>query len=107
MDIEQILRRLERRLRYTQVGLAGTILILIAVAAGWLSLPSTAIRDANVLHTRGLVIEDAGGHPRLLLGAPVHNIPGRRRLEDVNGIVLLGENGADRVLITYPGIEPQ
>ena len=70
-------------------------------------LPRSPPGDDKILHLRGLVIEDAEGHPRLLLGAPTPEVAGRKRKEAVAGIVLLGPNGADRVVIAYPGIEPQ
>jgi hypothetical protein len=107
MDAELVLRKIEPRLRHTRLALAGTILVLIALAAGRLSHVGASTGNAKVLHARGLVIEDANGRPRLLLGAQTPDIPGRRRPEGVGGIVLLGENGADRVVIAYPGIEPQ
>jgi len=100
---------LERRLRRTQfilVILASTLVAFVALAARH-SLSLAASADDKILHLRGLVIEDAEGHPRLLLGVPTPEVAGRKRKEAVTGIVLLGPNGADRVVIAYPGIEPQ
>jgi len=46
------------------------------------------------------VIEDNQGRPRLLLGAPIPNIEGRkRRGEPTNGIVVLEESGTDRLIV--------
>jgi len=71
------------------------------------AIHGAASQQRGALHLRGLVIEDDQGRPRVLLGAPAPNVAGRRRREAVDGIVLLGPNGADRVVISYPGLEPQ
>jgi hypothetical protein len=54
--------------------------------------------ENEVLHVRGIVIEDEAGHPRLLLGAPVFN-QGRKRQDEVTGLILLGSDGTDRLTI--------
>lgn len=42
-----------------------------------------------------------------MLGAPVPKVSGRRRQEDATGIIVIGENGADRVAIGAPNPAPQ
>lgn len=56
-------------------------------------------RSSEVLRVRGLIIEDRDGRERILLGAPVPKVTGRKRADDVTGLVVLGDNGADRVQI--------
>lgn len=65
------------------------------------------VQRADVLRLKGLIIEDAQGRPRILLGAPTPTIAGRVRNEPVDGFVLLGPNAKDRIVISYPGYEPQ
>src|SRR5207245_9743046 len=98
---------LERRLRRTQfilVILASTLVAFVALAARH-SLSLAASADDKILHLRGLVIEDAEGHLRLLLGVPTPEVAGRKRKEAVTDIVLLGTNGGDRVVLAYSGRE--
>jgi hypothetical protein len=102
------IKALESALRRTRVALA--LLSLFAAVVFIVDRPTNAsantARDA-VLRLRGLIIEDEHGNPRLLLGAPIAPVYGRKRTDLVDGIVLLGENGADRVVINYHGYEPQ
>src|SRR2546425_1836924 len=71
---------LERRLRRTQFILASALVAFVALAARH-SLSLAASADDKILHLRGLVIEDAEGHPRLLLGVPTPEVAGRKRKE--------------------------
>lgn len=100
---------LERKLRYTQAALVFlAVLVIAGLGRDWqVSALAASPRPAGVLHVRGIVIEDDAGRPRMLLGAPTPQVAGRKRPEQLNGIVLLGENGADRIVISYPGYEPQ
>jgi len=61
----------------------------------------------EILRVRGLVIEDAEGRPRALLGAPFPRVLGRKRQDEgSNALVFLNEEGSDR-LIVGEGIDPQ
>jgi hypothetical protein len=107
-SLEERVEYLERRLRVFR--LAGALGLLGFVLAGYVALrPRSASADgsAQVLRVRGLVIEDAQGRPRILLGAPIPKVAGRKRQDDDTGIVLVGENGADRVAIGAPTPAPQ
>lgn len=105
---EERLRRLERRLKALQaVGALGLLILGTLAFALNRTIPATADQSANVLRVRGLIIEDAWGHERILLGAPVPKVPGRKRQDDVTGLIVLGENGADRIALAYPVPDPQ
>src|SRR5262249_21378563 len=54
--------------------------------------------ENKILRVRGIVIEDSNGRPRLLLGAPISN-QGRKRKDEVTGLVMLSENGTDRLAL--------
>lgn len=88
----------------------------------------------DVIRTKGIVIEDTEGKPRILIGAPVPVVPERMRTDtarvrkfwgsrfaqkedwfmdlyqtyqhSANGIILLDENGHDRVAIGSPVPDP-
>jgi hypothetical protein len=89
---------------------------------------------SELIRTRGIVIEDTQGKPRILIGAPVPAVQGRIRTDTArvreiwgsrfapkedwfmdlyqtyqhggNGIILLDENGHDRVAIGSPVPDP-
>jgi hypothetical protein len=99
-ELEARVRSLERRLRRAQCRAAIGLVALIAI--GW----AQASRDApptvgadRVLRLRGLVIEDENGRPRVLLGAPVAKVEGRRRTDPATGLVVLNEAGQDRLQV--------
>src|SRR5258707_4023771 len=94
---EQRLEKLERLVRMIEV------LSLVAVALGIALFMYGRHANANpsgreILHVRGIVIEDDSGRPRLLLGAPVSN-NGRKRQDEVTGLILLSSDGTDRLTI--------
>lgn len=95
---------LERRLRRTRAALAA--LGVLAIGAAW-QAGAAESKTGQVLRVRGLVVEDASGRPRILLGAPVPEMKERRRKDDMTGLLLLGEDGADRVALGAPTPSPQ
>lgn len=107
--VNKRLNALEKRLRWMQVALLSvSILLMFLVAPGFSSAGTGATSNqGGVLRVRGLIIEDDQGRPRIVFGAPTPNVVGRKRSEGVDGMVLLGPNGADRIVISYPGLEPQ
>lgn len=89
--LEHRLRR-SRRLTFAAFALAG-----LAACIGTTERLNAEAEAADVLHLRGLVIEDAAGRPRIVMGAPAPQLVGRRRKDELMGIAYLGENGADRL----------
>lgn len=54
----------------------------------------------DVLRTRGLVIEDENGHPRILLGAPFPTATGRIRTDTrTTALLFLDREGHDRLTV--------
>lgn len=75
--------------------------IFIIGATGLLT-PHVAAKasSAQVLRARGLIIEDAQGRPRILLGAPFPQVGERVRKDgQATALLLLGEDGADRLMV--------
>lgn len=107
MDAE--IAMLKHRVRQLQLMCFACLLLLtIAVVCGFATVHSAGAGQRDqVLRVRGLVIEDEQGRPRILLGSPTPTVAGRKRSDPVDGFVLLGPNGADRFVISYPGYEPQ
>jgi len=57
-------------------------------------------RDHNnndIIKTKGIVIVDNNGKPRIILGAPVSKVSGRIRTDDLYGISYLDASGIDRL----------
>ena len=99
---------LERRLTlWRLIAGLGLLFIILAVFVTASVRSSRANEDERVLRVRGLVIEDSQGRPRILLGAPVPKVAGRKRQDETLGIILVGENGADRITIGVPTPPPQ
>jgi len=93
--LEQQLALLRRRMHRLEA------LFGIVVLAG-LVLGATP-RAPEVLRARGLVLEDGAGHARLLLGVPVPDVAERKRHDEADGLVLLDEQGNDRLQLGHVG----
>ena len=94
---EQRLQQLECLVRNMKV----YCFIVVVTGLGFFTLGRHASADSpttQILHVRGIVIEDESGHPRLVLGAPVTS-QGRKRHDEVTGLVLLSSDGTDRLTI--------
>ena len=94
--------QLEREVRFFRKLGAFVAVSLIA----WFAIAAQAARDPkppDILRVRGLIIEDEAGLPRILLGAPLPRVKERKRSDPATGIVLLGEDGADRLQLGAVG----
>jgi hypothetical protein len=117
--------QLERRLRAFQ--LIAAFGVLAAAGYACASLPSAGAQTpqaSRVLRVQGIIIEDAAGRERILIGAPIPTAANRVRTDrervrqawsgamprqymewydgyrhDMHGVLILDENGYDRVLI--------
>jgi hypothetical protein len=90
--LELRIRKLERRI-YGLLAIGG----LLAVGVG---MRVDAAGNAQILHARGLVIEDDQGRPRILLGAPFPRVAQRKRQDETTtAMIFLDEKGADRFLV--------
>lgn len=102
------IKNIERQLRIYR---AGCIILLLVVGA--VVCMSTRSND-DILRVKGLIIEDAQGRARIIMGAPAPKVPGRTRTDDFTGIAYMDENGADRLTfgkepdpMTAGGIKPR
>ena len=124
MEIERI-RRLERRVRLLSMYATGLTLVVSGLALSAFS----SQQSRGILRARGLVIEDAQGRERILLGAPIPHAKNRVRTDtararkewstrypdsvrvrymdsytkrmwhSLHGVLVLDENGFDRVAL--------
>lgn len=90
-------RRLERRVRFTTCGWLLAIGVVLLSAWTWQSKSETV----DTLRARQIVIVDEKGRERILLGAPVPKVAGRKRQDDATGMLVLDEDGVDRVAVGY------
>jgi hypothetical protein len=106
-DFELRLNRLQRQLRLFQT-ISLVALDIIAVGL-YLALRHQRHGEQSntVLRVHGLVIEDEKGRERILIGAPVPRVAGRKRQDDATGLLILSENGLDRVALAAPTPNPQ
>ncbi len=99
MKIEERLERLERTTsRWRLAFVLQSAAILTAVVVSF-THPKTVIQAGdNVLHVRGLVVEDSLGRSRVLLGAPFPETHDRLRQDTrTAAMVFLDEQGHDRL----------
>ena len=77
------------------------LLAVIALAAMSLLRKADAPgKPDTILRAQGLVITDAQGHDRILIGAPAPASKDRTRKDDASdGIIFLGKTGADRLAL--------
>jgi hypothetical protein len=98
MNLEQRIELLERRSRRLMA-----INAVLGVAFVSLLLSGfTAVRGGSpeVLRAKGLVIEDAAGRPRVLLGAPFPEVPERARTDArTTAMIFLDDHGHDRLTV--------
>lgn len=115
------IRHLQRQVRGLQTLAAAAILAIPLLA--WIGGPT------DVLRVRGIVIEDAEGRERILIGAPIPEVAHRIRTDfekaeaawgerfpdmewyrkldhDTVGMLVLDENGHDRIAIGDPTPDP-
>lgn len=106
--LDNRLARVERRLHFLEIAvLVLTAGLTVAIWMGRRPLPAHAADSSKILRARGLIIEDVSGRPRILLGAPVPKVKGRKRSDEATGLIVLGEGGADRVAVASPTPDPQ
>lgn len=103
-ELERRVERLESRLRFFYLlSLSAMALLFVFICFPTRFGRAQNNNPSNILRARALIIEDARGRERILLGAPVPQVAGRKRQDAATGLVFLGENGADRITL---GDEP-
>jgi hypothetical protein len=133
LDTENRIRKLERDLRLLQAYALVLTATLIGLALAFANVrPLQADRPGDrILRARGLIIEDEAGKERVLLGAPVPAARNRVRTDlarvkelwarnfpkeyldwykdyrhATNGLLILDENGFDRIALGDPVPDP-
>ena len=87
--------RMQRQISWLRAGLIVALLLLVALA-----ISVFHHRSDQIIRTQGIVIVDAQGHDRILIGAPVPASKDRARKDDASdGIIFLGKTGADRLAL--------
>ena len=83
--LETRITTLERRLRRTQSG------VLALAAAAWVR----PFQQTDTIRAKVLILEDAQGRKRMLLGAPIPEPPGAR-IAPSTGMIILDTTGVER-----------
>lgn len=100
---DQRIVRLERNMRSLRTAVLFLVLIIIAGS----SVAMLSEGKGDILRVQGLIVEDAEGNPRILIGSPFPEVKERKREDKTSGILLLDEKGIDRVAIASPVPDPQ
>jgi hypothetical protein len=85
LELQRRIRRLERFV----------LLLCVVVAVCWIAAANRPDAPDGWLRTRGLIIEDAQGRPRIVIAAPVSTLEGRTRTDEAVGMVVLSPEGGD------------
>ena len=98
MDLEQRVEQLERRSRrFMGVSLVLGIALATLLLSGFTIAPKA---NDGVMRVKGLVVEDAQGHARILLGAPFPEDKARKRTDlRSTAMVFMDEQGHDRLTV--------
>lgn len=100
IDLEKRMKRLERRIVYLAILSGAVTIILATVSLGAFSRRVKAAEASQILRVRGIIVEDAQGRSRILIGAPVPSVPDRLRKDShTTSIVFLDDKGHDRFLL--------
>lgn len=109
-SLELKIKKLERH--YKRMCLAFGTAIFIMITAFFLF--SFNAKEKDFLVVKGFIVRDNKGNPRIVIGAPAYNIKGRKRQDELFGIVYMDENGNDRLTfgkesnpMTPNGIKPR
>jgi hypothetical protein len=114
--------RLQKQVRNLQIGLFTCLVLIIAFVV----VSFTSQQSFEVIRAKGIIIEDSAGKDRILIGAPIPGSAHRVRTDTarakkywsrpykseqefmnayktyyhgVNGIIVMNENGFDRVIV--------
>ncbi|MDB4908903.1 MAG: hypothetical protein JWO05_3687 [Gemmatimonadetes bacterium] len=98
-DVALLRTELRNARRWSRLSTAA---LLLLAAGAWTS----GHRSDDVLHVRGLVVEDSLGHPRVVIGAPL-TLEGRSAAQSGAGVAVLGPNGKLRAALGAPTPAPQ
>jgi hypothetical protein len=98
-NIEERLLKLERKNRQLTRLCFGLFFVSMILSAG-LSFAVPTVGNLGVLHVRGLIVDDAQGRARIVMGAPFPDVPNRIR-HDAGSVAMLflDEQGHDRLTV--------
>ena len=101
MDLDERLESLEKSvLRWRLISVLGMLGLAALTSLCFVRTgPSVQAKD-EIVRTRGLIIEDARGRARVLLGAPLPDTSDRLRKDNgYEAMVFLDEKGNDRLTL--------
>ncbi|MCU0394290.1 MAG: hypothetical protein MUF29_00155 [Chitinophagaceae bacterium] len=125
-DMQAEVTSLQRQLKWLRLYTLFSILLIIGwILSGFINRKPDAPATGDIIRARGIIIEDSLGRDRILIGAPVPHSPDRVRTDTnlvrkhwaarlgddaymqwyreyyhgANGLVLLNEQGFDKLLL--------
>jgi hypothetical protein len=90
--LEARIANLERQLRRTRFTAGVAVAGLLALTAGAWVRPA---QQPDTIHAKVLILEDAQGRKRIVLGAPIPE-PAGARIAPSTGMIILDSNGVER-----------
>ena len=91
-DIDSRIAAIQRQCRQLQIALALMLIAVLASSAWATRAAAQQPQDPQVLRVRTLIVEDAAGQPRIVIGAPIPQSSNRvgLRINDDRGVERLG-----------------
>ena len=93
-SLELKIKKIERHYKRMRLTFLGAMIIMLITAFFFFSIN---VKKEDFLNVKGIIVSDSKGNPRIVIGAPAYNIKGRKRQDEVVGIVYIDENGNDRL----------
>jgi hypothetical protein len=75
------------------------ILNIVVISVLFYSFTSNKFNDQKEIITERLVVVDSAGSPRIVISSAIKNIEGRKESFALGGVLVLDENGTDRVIM--------
>ena len=94
--LDHRLLSIERSLRIHKL-LNLSLLLLLGIGASAVVFATGRTATPDVVRTKGLIVEDSHGNPRVIISASLSTVPGRTRTDEIDGIVYLDSDGTERL----------
>jgi hypothetical protein len=95
--------KLENELKSTKYLVVFLILMFIVLAYQYISIQQKGQLSVDLIRTRGLILQDEMGREVMLVGKPIPFSEQRRRTDVREGLLMIDENGHDRLFIGKQG----
>jgi hypothetical protein len=102
-ELTNRLLKLEKELKSTKYLVLFLILMFIILAYQYITVQQKSMITVDLIRTRGLIVQDQFGNDVMLLGSPVPFTKTRKRTDPLAGLLMMDQNGRDRLFLGKEG----